>query len=337
MKSLVKPIPIESSNIYWPYGDKLRNNVVKKVNIKKLSAAIDSAFNQGKTRAVIVLYDTLMLFEKYADGFNKDSRILGWSMAKSITSALVGTLVKSGKLDINSKAAVAEWRNDKRKNITLRSLLNMSSGLKWVEDYGDISDATVMLYQKADVGKYAISSPSIYPPDSVWYYSSGSPNIISLIIRRTINNDQVYWNYPRNALFNKIGMRSAIMETDASGTFVASSYIQATPRDYARFGLLYLNNGIWGKDTILPKGWVDFTRKEAPNSGGEYGAEFWLNKSGKELPDAPKDIYYCDGFNGQRIYIVPSKHLVIVRMGLSKHGEFDYNRFVKLILDAIED
>ncbi len=130
-------------------------------------------------------------------------------------------------------------------------------------------------------------------------------------------------------------MRSAIIETDAAGNFVGSSYIQATPRDYARFGLLYLQNGIWGKDTILPQGWVDYTREEAPGSQGKYGAQFWLNKSGSELPDAPRDIYYCDGFNGQRIYIVPSKRLVIVRMGLSKHGEFDYNKFVTSILDAV--
>lgn len=335
MKSTVRPLPENPQDIFWPTGDKMRDTVLSSVDLQKLNAAIDSAMKQGRTRAVIVAVDTLVMFERYAPGFDKDMRILGWSMTKSITSALVGTLVKAGKIDINQPAPLEEWKTDHRKNITLRHLLNMTSGLRWTEDYGDISEATVMLYEKGDVGNFAASVPSEFPPDSVWYYSSGTTNIISLIIRNIIGDDQTYWDYPRNALFNRIGMRSAIMETDASGTFVGSSYIQATPRDYARFGLLYLQNGIWGKDTILPVGWVDFTRTEAPNSNGQYGAQFWLNKSGKELPDAPKDIYYCDGFNGQRIYIIPSKRMVIVRMGLSKHGEFDYNKFVTSILDAV--
>ncbi len=335
MKTTVKPLPENPEEVLWPTGDKMRDTLLSRVDYAKMRAAIDSALNEGRTRAVVVAVDTLVMFEKYADGFDKDTRILGWSMTKSITSALTGILVKAGKLDIDKPAPVEEWKNDRRKEITLNNLLHMTSGLRWTEDYGDISEATIMLYEKGNIGGYAISVPAEFPPDSVWYYSSGTTNIISLIIRRIIGDDQAYWDFPRKALFNKIGMRSAIIETDAAGNFVGSSYIQATPRDYARFGLLYLQNGIWGKDTILPQGWVDYTREEAPGSQGKYGAQFWLNKSGSELPDAPRDIYYCDGFNGQRIYIVPSKRLVIVRMGLSKHGEFDYNKFVTSILDAV--
>ena len=131
-------------------------------------------------------------------------------------------------------------------------------------------------------------------------------------------------------------MKHTIMETDAVGTFVGSSYTYAPARDWARYGLLYLQNGIWRGDTIVTPEWVDFTREEAPNSNGKYGAQFWLNLSGHEVPDAPKDVYFADGYQGQRIYIIPSKKLVIVRFGVSKKGEFDYNKLVTSVIDAFE-
>ena len=336
MSSTLMPLPQNPEKIYWPMGDKPKDTILQKVDEEALNKAMENALSQGNTRALLVAIDTLVFYEKYANGFTKDSRILGWSMTKSMTSALIGMLVKDGKLNLNDPAPLHEWKNDNRSKITLRNLLTMNSGLQWVEDYGDISEATIMLYEKGDVGSYAISVPAVYPPDSVWYYSSGTSNILSLIARRTINDDRTYWDFPRKRLYNKIGMRSAIMETDAAGTFVGSSYIQATARDYARFGLLYMNNGIWQGDTLLPEGWVDFTTSEAPNSNGQYGAQFWLNQSGHELPDCPEDIYFCDGFNGQRVYIIPSKRMVIVRLGLSKSGEFDYNNVVKSILDAVK-
>ncbi len=147
-----------------------------------------------------------------------------------------------------------------------------------------------------------------------------------------------YLAFPRNALFNKIGMRSIVLETDASGTFVGSSYAFATPRDWARFGLLYLQNGYWGKEQILPDGWVKFSRTPARKSGGRYGAQFWLNRGveQKALPGAPSDVFYCDGYNGQRIFIIPSHRLVIVRMGVSMKGEFDFDALVASVLNAVE-
>jgi len=332
----VEPLPGHPENIYWPTGDKLRDTILQNVNSKLLNAAIDSAFNLGNTRAVVVAYDTLLMREKYAPGFTKKTRILGWSMTKSITSALVGILVKQGKLDVYQPAPISEWKNDKRHTITLNDLLHQSSGLQWVEDYSDISDATVMLYQKGNMAEYAIKKPLQYPPDSVWYYSSGTSNIISEIIRRTINNDQEYWDFPRKQLFNKIGMRSAIIETDASGNFVSSSYTFATARDWTRFGLLYLQDGVWSGNRILPEGWVSYTRTPARKSKNKYGVQFWLNKGKQEIPDGPAGIYFCDGYHGQRVYIIPSKHLVIVRLGLNNHGEFDYNKFVMSILKAFK-
>jgi CubicO group peptidase (beta-lactamase class C family) len=336
MRSVLPVYPAYPETVYWPTGDKMRAEKPEHLNLEKLNKAMAEALKEGNTRAIVVAYDTLFMAEMYAEGFDENTPLLGWSMTKSVTNALVGILVKDGKLDIDAPAPVDAWKNDERKNITLRTLLHMTSGLEWEENYGDISDATVMLYRKGDISGYAMSKPAAFPPDSVWYYSSGTTNIISRIIRNTINNDVIYWGFPRDVLFNRIGMRTAVMETDAAGTFVGSSYCFASGRDWARFGLLYLFDGVWNGDTILPPGWVDFTREEAPHSGGKYGAQFWLNKSGHEIPDAPDDVFFADGYHGQRVYIIPSKRLVIVRLGESKKGEFDYNKFVTSVLDAFE-
>lgn len=328
----------DTDTVFWPTGNKMRDTIIGKINIKKLNTAIARALNEGNTRAIVVAYDTLFMAEAYNNGFDKDTRILGWSMTKSIMNALTGILVKQGKLSLEGETHIHEWSNDERKNINLKNLLQMSSGLDWEEDYGKISDATIMLFNKSDATKYAISRPLKSPPDSEWYYSSGTSNIISEIIKRVNPSYDDYISMPQNELFNKIGIRSMVLEPDASGTYVGSSYAFATPRDWARFGLLYLQNGYWGKEQILPDGWVDFSRTPASKSKGEYGAQFWLNRDEfRELPDAPESIYFADGYNGQRIYIVPTHNLVIVRMGLSKHGEFDYNRFVTSILNAVEN
>ena len=333
-QKMTEPIlPKDPQDLYWPMGSKLRDTVPPGVDLNQLNAAIDSAFNQGNTRAVVVAYDTVLLKEKYAPGFNKNTRILGWSMSKSITSALIGILSGQGKLDVKAPAPIKEWANDSRHKIRLEDLLHQSSGLKWDEDYGDISNVTIMLYEKGNMAQYVINQPAEYPPDSVWYYSSGNSNVISEIIRRTIGNDQQYWNFPRKVLFNKIGMRSAVLETDASGNFVGSSYTFATPRDWARFGLLYLQDGTWQGKRILPKGWVKYTTTPARKSNNKYGVQFWLNKGTQEVKGYP-GIYYCDGFHGQRVIIIPSKDLVIVRMGLNNPGEFDFNKFVQQIVAA---
>jgi len=333
-KLKIKILPENPDTIPWPYGDLIPSKTPANIDVEKLKNAVDKAFDQGNTRAVVVCYDTTLLMEKYKKGFTKDTRLLGWSMSKSVTSALVGILVKQGKLNVNKPAPVKEWKNDERKNITLNNLLQMSSGLEWKEDYSNISDATVMLYEKGDMGSFALNKPAAFPPDSVWYYSSGTSNIVSLIIRRQFDDDKNYWEFPRKELFNKTGMRSMVFETDASGTFVGSSYTFATARDWARFGLLYLKKGKFHGQQILPEGWTDYTATPAAKSQGKYGAHFWLQK--KELPDAPSDTYYCDGYHGQRVYIIPSRNVVIVRFGLNKKGEFDYNGFVKDVLGSIK-
>ncbi|MCK5846813.1 MAG: serine hydrolase [Bacteroidales bacterium] len=325
-----------NDNKYWPQGTNNRDLSISNVNEKRLDKAIKSAMAQGNTRAIIVAYDTLVKWEQYGAGFDENTPILGWSMSKSITNTFVGMLVKEGKLDIDNAAPIKEWKNDERKNITLKNLLQMNSGLKWVEDYGDISEATIMLYDKGDLGKYALSQPLDNKPNTDWCYSSGTSNILQEIIKRQFDTKQKYWDWAYREFFKRIDMNSTIMETDAAGTFIGSSYTYAPARDWARFGLLYLQNGVWFGDTIVDKSWVKFTQDVAPNSEGKYGAQFWLNQNGHEVPDAPRDTYFADGYQGQRIYIIPSKKLVIVRFGISKKGEFDYNKFVTEIVSAFD-
>ena len=327
--------------IAWPDGDLIKDTLFPDIDKTKLQAAVDAGFDtpseyKKSTAAVVVLYKGELVAEKYARalGITQDTRLWGWSMTKSILNAMAGVLTRQGKLNIQAAAPVAQWLTDRRRDITINDLLQMSSGLKWEEDYGDVSPATNMLYRAADCYKVAMEVPYQKKPRTEWKYSSGTTNILSGIVRSLIGNDQVYHEFPYREIFNKIGMTSMLLETDAAGNFVGSSYSNATARDWARFGLLYYKNGIWKGDTILPKSWVNYTRTAAPASKGGYGAQFWLNRS-KKLPDAPEDMYSCQGHRGQRIFIIPSRHLVVIRLGFSE-TEFDHNGFLKGILAAIK-
>jgi hypothetical protein len=257
-------------------------------------------------------------------------------MGKSFTNALVGIMVKKGLLNINEPVDIPEWKNDKRSSITIDNLMHMNSGLKWNEDYGNLSNVTVMLYEASDMAKFTYGKPLAYRSDSLWYYSSGSTNIVSYLIRKKLNNDAEYYAFPRRELFNPTGMRSVIFETDASGTFVGSSYLYASMRDYVRFGLLYLNKGNWFGNQILPVGWVDKTLQPANGSNGKYGSFFWLNLS-NSYPGVPRDMYFCDGHDGQFIYIIPSLQLVVVRTGFSKKGDFNFQNFLKEIVSTLDN
>ncbi|MDD5185407.1 MAG: serine hydrolase, partial [Paludibacter sp.] len=272
---------------------------------------------------------------KYHDGFSSKNRFLSWSMGKSLTQALVGIMVKKGLFNLKAQLDIPEWKNDNRSGITLENLMHMNSGLEWNEDYGNLSDVTLMLHTEADMAKYVYSKPLVVRPDSVWTYNSGATNIVSYLIRKKLGNDAAYYAFPRKELFNPIGMRSAIFETDASGTFVGSSYIYATMRDYVRFGLLYINKGNWLGKQILPEGWTDYTMKPANGSKGEYGSFFWLNRS-NDYPGVPDDLYMCRGHDGQYIYIIPSLQLVVVRTGFSKKTDFNYSKFLASVVESLK-
>jgi CubicO group peptidase (beta-lactamase class C family) len=318
----------------------------------KLKQALEAAFaeespaNPKKTRAVVVVYDGRIVAERYAPGFNAGMPLLGWSMAKSVTSALVGVLVRQGKLDLKRPAPVPEWQapGDPRGAITLDQLMRMSSGLQFDEVYLPLYDATYMLYGSADFGAYAAAKPPAGTPDSIWNYSSGTANIIARIVRQSVEQDTPdTYDFLRRELFDKIGMSSAVIEPDPSGTFVGSSYALATPRDWARFGLLYLQDGVWRGERLLPEGWVRYTvtpTAQAPR--GEYGAMFWLNAGApadpavRLWPSAPRDAYAAQGFQEQKLIVIPSRKLVLVRFGAtSERKAWNTDAFIADVLAAL--
>jgi CubicO group peptidase (beta-lactamase class C family) len=336
------PPLLNTDTIPWPYGDQLADIIPADIDIARLNAAVDKAFTEpytGKkqrTRAVVVVYNGQLVAEKYAPCFNKDTKMYGWSMTKSFTAALIGTLVNAGKLVVKQPAPVPEWQDahDPRHAITIENLLQQTSGLDFLEDYTKASDATRMLFMRGDMAAFAASHPLAHAPGTVFSYSGGNSNILSRIIRQMVG-EKDYPAYPFTALFYKIGMLHTSMEPDASGTYVGSSYINATARDYARFGLLYYNNGVWNGEQILPVDWVQQTViAPAANKQQNYGYQFWLN-GGRRYKDVPADLFYCDGFAYQNIYIIPSKKLVVVRLGLTYDKSFDENGFLREVIECI--
>jgi CubicO group peptidase (beta-lactamase class C family) len=320
----------------YPYGHlEPKDSIFENVDYNTLEIAIDSAFSDDKqTRAVLVLYKDHLIAERYADGFDKNSIILGWSMTKSITSTVYGILQNQGKLSVNDKAQVASWQNDERKDITLNDLLHMNSGLEWVEDYNTISDVTQMLFMEKDMAKVQEDKELKFKPNTHWNYSSGTSNLLSGLLKGYFGSQQEYLDFWYTDFIDKIGMHSMVVETDLEGNYVGSSYAWATPRDWAKFGLLYLHRGNWNGTQIFDETWVDYITTPTETSDGQYGGHFWLNAGGV-YPDAPKDLFSANGYQGQRVFIIPSKDLVIVRMGLSEEPVFDFNTFLKGVLEAV--
>jgi CubicO group peptidase (beta-lactamase class C family) len=318
-----------------------------------LAAALDRAFDEPggpeqtrRTRAVLVVYRGRLIAERYAPGFDANMPFLGWSMAKSVTNAMVGVLAGQGLLDIHTPAPVPQWRgtDDPRGRITLDQLLRMSSGLEFDEIYTPLRDAARMLYTSTDFAAYAARKPLAAPPDSRWHYSSGTANIVAGIVRRAVEQQTPrYYAFFYRKLFHRIGMYSVVMEPDPSGTFVGSSYIWATARDWARFGQLYLQDGVWEDRRILPEGWAAYTVTPAPAAPrGEYGALFWLNAgpaggpSRRLWPRAPRDAFAAQGFRAQKLFIIPSREVILVRFGAtSGHGAWDSDAFIADVLAAL--
>ena len=330
-----------TSNLPYPYGDAAQKDTVfGNVNYNELQTAVSNAFDVNdeyikKTRAVVVIYKDQIIAEKYAEGFDKNSKILGWSMTKSITSAVVGILEKQGRVDVNQTNLFPEWENDERSKITLNNLLQMNSGLEWNEDYNTMSDVTKMLFLAKDMTKSQKEKPLTGEPNNSWNYSSGTTNLVSGYIRNQFKTHQEYLDFWYAELIDKIGMSSMLIETDLSGNYVGSSYGWATPRDWAKFGLLYLHKGNWNGEQLLNEAWINYTATPTNGSNGEYGAHFWLNAGGV-YPNAPKDIFSCNGYQGQRVFIIPSKDMVIVRMGLTEDSSFNFDTFLKGILASIQ-
>jgi len=299
-----------------------------------------------RTRAVVVARDGQILAERYAPGFGPGMRLCGWSMTKAVMSALVGVLVGEKRLALDRGSLLPQWSGpgDPRAKITLEDLLRMRSGLAFAEVYSDpLSDVTRMLFTAGATADFAAAKPLRAPPGTTWAYASGTTNIISRIVRNAFASQEDYLAFPRRALFNPLGMSSALIEPDAAGDLVGSSFMYATARDWARFGLLYAQDGVWAGRRILPEGWVDFSRRPTPQSlDGRYGAHWWLKLShefGGETEAArriPADAFHALGHEGQVVTVIPSLALVVARLGLSIHvNAWDHAAFLAELLDVL--
>jgi CubicO group peptidase (beta-lactamase class C family) len=316
-----KPTPAVASDALWPEGTN-----VEPSQEPGLAAVLDDKKLTGpEMRAVVVVRNGRIIGERYGDGFAPDTPLLGWSMTKSVTGAIIGTLIKAGKLSLDQSGLLPEWKADGRAAIKLSDLLAMSSGLAFNEDYGDVADVTRMLYLEQDMAGFAAGKPLIHDIGQTWSYSSGTSLILSRIWQNAIGAEAL--SYPKKALFDPIGMTSAVLEPDEHGTFVGSSYLYATARDWARFGLFILKKGVWDGKEVLPAGYADWMHEVAPASKGAYGKGLvWLWGPEGDTPpgqnpdvgfDLPADTFWFEGHDGQSVAIIPSKDLVVVRLGLT--------------------
>jgi CubicO group peptidase (beta-lactamase class C family) len=318
---------------------------------RELEAAVEAAFSGDNgpakldTRALIVVRHGRIVAERYAPGFDAHSRFLGWSMSKSVTSAMIGALVGDGRLSLDGPSGVKEWQapGDPRRAITLRNMLQMADGLAF-DDKHVPGDETTMLYARADMAAYAATRPTLYPPGVKWSYSSGETLMIARLATETLGGGAEAQAYLRKKIFSPLHMDSAVLEADETGVPVGSSYVYATARDWARFGLLYLDDGLAPDHRrVLSHDWVAFSR--TPNGlepQGLYGAQFWVNRgppgdpSLRMMKDLPTDSYFALGHSDEIVAIIPSRQTVIVRLGWTPDGQhFDANGVFSRILAAL--
>lgn len=328
-----------SDSLPFPYGNNgIVDTMLQNVDYDKLEYVLSSELSDSiqKTRSLLVVHKNHIIGEKYIDGFTKDTKILGWSMTKSILGTLYGILEYENKITLDYKPfPMVLDTNGPKEEITLNHLLRMQSGLAWDEDYFKISDVTRMLFLDSDMTKAQADNNVIAQPTEIWNYSSGTSNLLSGILRKQFKTHQEYLNFPYSILIDRIGMHSMLIETDLEGNFVGSSYGWATTRDWAKFGLLYLHKGDWNGDQLFSEEWIAYVTKPTKHSNGTYGAHFWLNAEGK-YPDLPRDMYSANGFQGQRVFIIPSKDVVIVRTGLEEQSDEQFNTLIGNILRTIK-
>ncbi len=307
----------------WPIAapDRVDADAVEAI----LRAAI--AAPEEKHLAIAAFVDGGFIAEAYADGIDAATPLLSWSMAKSVTAAMVGVAVHKGLIDIDARPPIDDWAtaDDPRGAITWRDLLQMQSGLSFGEIYGEAgSDATVMLFDARSAAAVAVAKQTIAAPGEVWSYSSGTTNILQHALRLVLEDAGLdYHRFARDELFAPLGAASALLEPDSAGDFIGSSFMYATARDWAKFGQLHLQDGIWNGERLLPEGWVEFVRTPAGQSDKQYGAQFWLNYAGADgrpqfAKGLPEEAYVMAGHEGQYVMIVPDKNMVLVRMGRNR-------------------
>ena len=336
----LRPLPPQAADVPWPTTAWPVGPLPDGVSPEELEATLAVVATPqprlGETRAVVIIHRGKLVTERYMRGYAADTRLLSWSMAESITHAMVGIAVRRGLADIDKPMGNPHWpAGDARAQIPWRNWLNMIDG----QDYHEIgvrdqtrNDAAKMLFGpgRLDVAAYSASLPLIHPPATHWNYNSAGVNLIADALARVFAPGTAGADrrarmsaVMKDELFAPIGMTSAQPEFDATGTFIGSAFVYATARDWARFGLLYLRDGMWQDKRILPEHWVDFARTKTPVADCDvYGAGFWITPSaghGKPqralAPDGPRDLFVAQGHEGQLVVIVPSKDLVLVRLG----------------------
>jgi CubicO group peptidase (beta-lactamase class C family) len=298
-----------------------------------VDAAIATAFGDDEstevstklgTRGIVVLRDGALVGERYAPGFGPETPQLGWSMGKSVTTLLVGRLVLENRISVSDRELRPEW-TDERRTITVDQLMRMTSGLTWDETYALGTPITRMLYAEGDMAAYAASQPLAHQPGTYQQYSSGSTNILCSVLTGLADVPDA--DLPRQQLFAPLGLASATWEVDGVGTPVCSSYLWATPREWAAIGQFALQDGIWGESRLLPEGWMRQSTTATPVGRSEekgYAAGWWVNRQADGSlvrPELPEDAYWAQGHDGQRLYVVPSAGLVVARLGFSPEVE----------------
>jgi CubicO group peptidase (beta-lactamase class C family) len=315
------PLPADQP---WPAGEGPAE-VPDGVAADELEAAIELAFleddpdrRERNTRAVVVAKDGQLIAERYGDGFDADTPLLGWSMAKSVANAIVGRLVAAGQLARDDDQLLGVWADDDRADITVEHLLQMTDGLAFDEVYDPGTDATQMLFVPRNTGAFAAAKPLEASPGTRWSYSSGTTNILCDVAHQASGFGP---ELAHDLVFAPLGMTSAVMEPDASGGLVCSSFLYATARDWARFGQWFLQDGEWEGEPLLPDGWVRWSTTPVQlETENPYGAQWWLNEGPDgelRMPGVPADAYWASGNEGQQVVIVPSEDLVVVRLGFS--------------------
>jgi len=322
-----------------------------------LAVALDRAFSEPgvggprRTKAVVIVHEGRVVAERYAAGYGVDTPILGWSTTKSVTNALVGVLVREGKISITGPAPVAAWSDPKDPHhaISIDSMLRMTSGLEFgqslTQNWATAFDPTAqMVFATPNMAAVAERAPMTSVPGATWRYSNGNTMILSRIVRDHVGGDAAsVLSFARRELFDPLGMTDSTLEFDAVGSPLGATHMWASARDWARFGLLYVDDGVAGGKRILPAGWADYSAQLTPGSESfGYGAGFWTNRGDHAAvrppyrrPDMPADSFMAYGSLGQYIVIVPSARLVIVRMGISRMPGEDIEGISRLTADSL--
>ncbi|MGI9432826.1 MAG: serine hydrolase domain-containing protein [Myxococcota bacterium] len=347
--SSLLPLPSQPEGTPWPTREWPRAELDPRVDRAGLEKLLDHAFGGAepedleRTHAVAIVQHGRLVVERHGEGAGPSDAFASWSMAKSVTNALIGILVRQGRLDISRPIPVKEWEaGDPRAQITIDQMLRMVDGLRFreAEHLGggavryypeEESDVIPMLFGagKSDVAGFASGLPKVADPETRWNYNSGGSNLLARLVGETVGGgaDEML-EFMQQELFEPLGMRTPNPKFDAAGHFIGASACPSSALDFARFGLLFLRDGVWDGTRILPEGWADYSRTPSPQSDGLYGAHFWVTPGSL-------GIFSCQGAWGQRTLIVPKLDLVVVRLGqTAPHKVGAVVQYCKELVDA---